>query len=140
MTLELGPDEFTNALRRGRSDWVNRERRAALVALIEARSEFALQSDDAYESGARVAGQDSDRLEGIAQRLVSVVDAFQPAFDRLDIARERAGSGEDHAAAVIRSSWDRSAIAEALCEGLEPLLSAPAAAVLSAAVRLEASR
>lgn len=137
MTVVFGREEFA-AARRAETEAAaaarRAERDAALAALLQARADFADDISQTYASGARLAAADSDRLERIAGRLLAFIDDLQPSLERLDPARDLFGPG----CRRQRSAWDRPALALSLGEALQPLLSASACAVLTAAIRLEA--
>lgn len=137
MTVVFGREEFAAARRvETEADAAARraDRDSALAALLQARADFADEISETYASGARLAGADSDRLECIAGRLLAFVDDLEPSLERLDPARDLFGPG----CRRQRSAWDRPALALSLGEALQPLLSASACAVLTAAIRLEA--
>ena len=141
--MEFSSEDFADArfrMRQARALRSAEDRDAALSALDQARVEFTAAAAATYEAGAQAARADCDRIEGIAARLLEFVDSIESAFERMEVAREIDCQAGARALRMQRSVWSRATLATTLCESFEPLLSASAARVLTAAVRLEASR
>ena len=100
-----------------------------------ARTAFVAYAAEVYASGARAARDDADRLEALADRLVTMMGDLEPALDRLDVARDVA-LYRGAALSRRRSRYDPARMAALVAEALaDETLSAPAGAVLLAATR-----
>jgi hypothetical protein len=111
----------------------------ALAALHAAREAFADHAAEAYAGGAEAALRDCDLLEQIADELVLAIERLEPAFARLDVARDLAFY-RGPTLSRVRSRYDMARLAGLAAEVLaEDMLSGTAGAVLSAAVRRRCS-
>ena len=135
---EIGRSHFARSREAERASAAEDRRAAAdaaLAALHAARARFVEHAAGIYVSGAEAALGDCDRLEEIADQLITAIDRLRPAFDRLDVARDLAlyrGATLNRA----RSAYDAGRLADLAAEVLsEQILCGPAAAVLAAAVR-----
>jgi hypothetical protein len=141
VTAIVGAEEFAAARRAsgdGAAQGARAAREAAFAALIEARAAFAEQAEQRYVSGARLAARDSDRIEALAARLLDIVDGLEAEVERLDVARDVSIEVGFSGRRFARSRWDRAGLVVAFGEVLQELLDPCAAAVFSAAIRLEA--
>ena len=141
MTAVFGSEDFAaarNVAGEAAAQAVRAARDAAFASLIEARAAFADQAEQRYAAGARLAARDSDRIEALATHLLDVVDALEPHLDRLDVARDVSSEVGFYGRRFSRSFWERGALAAAFGEAVQELLDPSAAAVLSAAIRVEA--
>ena len=103
--------------------------------LDAARAAFGAHAAEVYGSGARAASDDADRLEALADQLLTMMGDLEPALDRLDVARDVA-LYRGAALSRRRSCFDPARMAVLVAEALaDETLSAPAGAVLVAATR-----
>jgi len=106
-----------------------------LSALQQARAAFIDHADARYTAGAQAAAADCDGLEDIAERLLALFHDLEPAFERLDVARDLA-LYRGPVLSFARSRYRPEALAAVAAEAIgEEMLSGPAGAVLAAAVR-----
>lgn len=112
----------------------------ATAPQLESACEAFLADSAAVYGDAGAATRDSDRLEALAGRLVLSLDALEPAFDRLEVARDGVSWIGVHGRRRQRTRWNREDLVVLMAEGFADLLSPPALATLVAACRREASR
>jgi hypothetical protein len=134
---ELGRPCFAQARETARTEAIQARRRAeaaALTILHDARERFADHAGGLYANGASAAARDGDLMEDIADRIATAIEALQPIFDRLDVARDLA-LYRGPVLSRARSRYDATRLTALTAEVFaEELLSGPAGAVLIAAI------